>query len=122
MTSCGLFDAASSLLKTTSAFCCVGFFNTSVTRLRPAAFSDFKKLVTSSSYHFFVVPVTVAVESALPTVAILLFHVSEFSDHAVAAPPKTWVCTEALDVSFSAPYRRSLPEAIVLSELRSKLR
>src|SRR5687768_5813767 len=121
-TSCGRFVAASSLLKITSAFCCVGFFRTSVTMLRPAAFSAFRKLVTSSSYQVCVVPVTVAVDSALPTVAGLLFHVSPVSDHVVLDDPNACVCTPTVDASPSAPNRRSLPLLIAATELRSNLR
>src|SRR5687768_4256862 len=121
-TSCGRFVAASSLLKITSAFCCVGFLRTSVTMLRPAAFSAFRKLVTSSSYHICVVPVTVAVDSAAPTVVGLLFHVRPVSDHVVLADPNACVCTPVVDVSLSAPNRRSLPLLIVVTVLRSNFR
>src|SRR4051794_9816827 len=86
MTSCGSLTGASSELKLHTALVTCVLRTTSVTMFLPAAFSAFRKAVTSTSYHFAPAPVTVNVATCGPTDG-RLFHVSADSFHAVADEP-----------------------------------
>src|SRR5688572_31552834 len=75
-TRCGRLLPESSLSNRTCDVLELAFRSTSVATFRPAAFSPFRKLVTSNSYHFPVMPVIAALASAVAALDGRLFHVS----------------------------------------------
>src|SRR5687767_2698586 len=95
-----------------------GALSTSVTTLRPAANSAWRKLVRSTSYHCAVVPVTVSEPRTVPPAAGLLFHVSPPSVHVLAAL-WTLIATLGAVASLNRPNNRSLALLIVARLLRS---
>src|SRR5687767_4672164 len=93
---------------------------TNVRTLRPAASSDFTKLVRSISYHLPAVPETVVLASVDVPAAGRVFQVSAFSSQAVLSDDDTVTTTPPDIASESLPYSRSFAEVAFARLERSK--
>src|SRR5688572_3553317 len=99
----------------------LGALKTSVTSLRPAASSACRKLVRSTSYHWFVVPVTVSEPRTVVPAAGLLFQVMPPSVHVVLEALCTFTSTLGAVASLRRPFRRSLALPIEPMPFRSNI-